>query len=139
MQKKKNKRQPINAFTGKIFIFATMPRYKNQIQVRFIPIETFTILQNISDNTGVKISTLVRTKLQPIIEAYSDGLKKEKDDKITKDILIKSVSLEMETDIRNISKNMGITYSAFLKPHLKAIADSYPESLKQKINLDPLV
>lgn len=33
--------------------------------------------------------------------------------------------------IQNISDNLGVTASSFLKPHIKSIVDSQPDSLKR--------
>lgn len=48
------------------------------------------------------------------------------------EIRIKFVNKELHTDLHNISKNLGITMTQMLKPHLYKIRESYPIELRRK-------
>jgi len=113
-----------------------MTKPNSKIEVRYVPEDTFRALKNISENSGQRLSTLLRLKLGPIIAAYSEDMKVDKspvDKKRT--ITIKSVPEHLENDIKVIAENLGVTTSAFLKPHLKNIADQYPDHMKQDFTL----
>lgn len=47
------------------------------------------------------------------------------------EIRIVGVSPSLHDDLRNISRNLGITTTALLKPKLREIADSYEAHMKQ--------
>jgi len=48
------------------------------------------------------------------------------------EIRIQFVNLEVYSDLKNISKNLGISMASMLKPHLYKIRDSYPIELRRK-------
>ncbi len=48
------------------------------------------------------------------------------------EIRIQFVNQEIYTDLKNISKNLGISMASMLKPHLYKIRDSYPVELRRK-------
>lgn len=47
------------------------------------------------------------------------------------EIRIYGVSAQVKKDLINISKNTGVTLAALLKPKLREIAESYPESMRR--------
>lgn len=48
------------------------------------------------------------------------------------EIRITGVSPEVHRDLINISKNESVNLSDLLKPHLRKIRDTYPESMRKK-------
>jgi len=48
------------------------------------------------------------------------------------EIRIRGVSESLKTDLMNISKNVGVSLAALLKPELRKIAASFPEHMKVK-------
>lgn len=47
------------------------------------------------------------------------------------EIRIKGVSQQVHEDLKQISKNEGTNLSDLLKPHLRAIRDSYPDYMRK--------
>lgn len=45
-------------------------------------------------------------------------------------IMIKGVPNKLKSELKNISKNSGLTLAALLKPKLREIVESYPEQMK---------
>ncbi len=48
-----------------------------------------------------------------------------------REIRVRGVGEQLQNDLTNISKNLGIDVSALVKPKLWEIANSYPEHMKQ--------
>lgn len=47
------------------------------------------------------------------------------------ELRIQGVSATTHDQLKNIAKNSGVTISAFLRPKLKDILNSYPDRMKQ--------
>jgi len=45
-------------------------------------------------------------------------------------IVVKNIRPEVKNELVAIAKNEGLTLSAFLKPHLRKIRDSYPLNMR---------
>lgn len=48
-----------------------------------------------------------------------------------KDIKVKNVPNQVHQDLTNISKNLGISVTALIKPKLKELTDSYSADMKR--------
>jgi hypothetical protein len=51
------------------------------------------------------------------------------------EIRIRLVSPDLITELYNIAKYKDLTLSTFLKPHLRDIANKYPEEMKRNPNV----
>jgi len=47
------------------------------------------------------------------------------------EVRVRGVSLQLAEELNNIADNIGITLTAFLKPKLREIANSYPEKMRK--------
>jgi hypothetical protein len=48
-----------------------------------------------------------------------------------KEIKITNVNPSVHEDLKNISKNQGISMAALIKPSLRSLADSFPPEMKK--------
>lgn len=52
------------------------------------------------------------------------------------ELRIKGVSTKTKEEVMNIAGHLGITMSAFLKPKLKEIINTYPEKMREPQSLE---
>lgn len=51
------------------------------------------------------------------------------------ELRLKGVSKSLKAEIRNISKNSGVTMSGFLKTKIREIVESYPPHMRRPIQI----
>lgn len=87
-------------------------------------------LNNIAKNIGIAKCDLLRKKMRLIIDAFPDELKQPKTNHKSSEVRIKGLSPKTMLEIKNISDNIGITRTSFLKLQLYEIAKEFPKEMR---------
>ncbi len=47
-----------------------------------------------------------------------------------RELRVYGLPANLSTEVKNIAQNLGVKMSDFMKPHIKKIVESYPESMR---------
>lgn len=105
----------------------------NDLYVYGVPKHIRVALFNISKNKGTSLSLMMRQRCREIVNDFPDELKEpySHDNKREKYIRISSIHHDVKEKLSNISKNIGIDVSDFLKFAMYEFVNSFPDYMKQ--------
>lgn len=110
-----------------------MPKNKkikenNHLEIRNIPRETLEPLNNIAKHLGVTMTEFLKPHMRKIIDKYPE-YKNSKSNKQCARVVLTNVTPKLVEELFNVSDNLGVGYSSFLKVELKSIKDQYPDHM----------
>lgn len=110
----------------------------DDLRITGVPIEIYEQLENIADNSNIKIATLLRVELTQIIKACPSDMKDGNGKKSQpladrgKPITVRNMPKGVKEEIDNIAKKIGTTSASLLKLHLNSIIQKYPAHMRKK-------
>lgn len=106
----------------------------SELRIRGVNKKVHNELKNISYNSSIDMTTLLKPIVRKIADSYPDYLKKDPIKNKHKDdgaINIIGISNKVKKDIENISENLNVSVSSLLKSNMPEIIENYPAHLRK--------
>lgn len=109
---------------------------QNEERIPNVPKRVNAELNAISKNIGITKTQLLQKKIREKINSYPDYLKEKMPPCPKEEVRITSIAQDLQEDIENIARNIGVDKAVFMRVLISDISTSYPEKTRRFTSRD---